>query len=154
MAVKMAGSQTWYSIVAWNMGSLHATLYRKLEKNSQKGNCAASVLFSTFIYLWAIYLFPRSVCLFGCRKIGGSIIVVYKWEYGPTIPHWLWNMGPMQYLSLGHRNMGPYHTGFGIWSSYLSLWHRNMGPHPPLALEYGTHVSVLSHRNIGPHPCH
>jgi hypothetical protein len=29
---------------------------------------------STFIYLWAIYIFPRSVHLFSCSRIGRSII--------------------------------------------------------------------------------
>jgi hypothetical protein len=32
-------------------------------------NCAASVLISTFMCLCAIYIFPKSVCLFCCRKI-------------------------------------------------------------------------------------
>ncbi len=33
---------------------------------------------STFMFLWAIYIFPRSVCLFCCRKIGGPIVEIYK----------------------------------------------------------------------------
>ncbi len=42
------------------------------NKYSQKWNCAASFPFPTFMYLWAIfYIFPRSVRLFCCSKIGG-----------------------------------------------------------------------------------
>jgi hypothetical protein len=47
-------------------------------KYSQNGNRAASVLISTFIYLWAIYIFPRSVCQFGGRKIVRPIVGIYK----------------------------------------------------------------------------
>ncbi len=47
-------------------------------KYSQKGNCAASVLISTFIYQWAIYTFPWLVCLFCCRTVGGPIVGIYK----------------------------------------------------------------------------
>jgi hypothetical protein len=32
----------------------------------------------TFMYLWVIYLFPGSVCLFGCSKIGRPILGIYK----------------------------------------------------------------------------
>ncbi len=45
---------------------------------SQKRNCTASVRISTFMCLWAIYIFPETVCLFCCRKIQ----YVYRfWEY-------------------------------------------------------------------------
>jgi hypothetical protein len=52
------------------------TLYRIYiwKKYSQKGNCEASILIATFIYLWALYIFPPSVRLFGCRKRGGPIL--------------------------------------------------------------------------------
>ncbi len=41
-------------------------------------NCAALFPIPTFTYLWAIYIFPGSVCLFGCRKIGRPILGIYK----------------------------------------------------------------------------
>jgi hypothetical protein len=41
---------------------------------SQKWNCSASFPIPTFMYLWAIYTFSGSVCLFGCNKIGRLIL--------------------------------------------------------------------------------
>ncbi len=38
------------------------------NKFSQKMNCTATVPIYTFMCLWAIYIFPRSICLFFCRK--------------------------------------------------------------------------------------
>ncbi len=49
----------------------------------------------TFIYLWAIYIFPGSVCLFCCSQIGKPILGIYKsltsthecrtWERGRAV---------------------------------------------------------------------
>ncbi len=35
-------------------------------------------LVSTFMYMWTIYIFPGSVCLFGCSKIGRPFLRIYK----------------------------------------------------------------------------
>ncbi len=50
------------------------------KKYSQKGNCAASVpnFYIDTVYLWVIYTIPRSVCLFGCSKIGRPFLETYK----------------------------------------------------------------------------
>jgi hypothetical protein len=39
--------------------------------------------------LWAIYLFPRSICLFCCRKICGPILGIYKL----LTYTWIWKLG-------------------------------------------------------------
>jgi hypothetical protein len=41
------------------------------------------------VYLWAIYIFPRSVCLFGCIKIGGQILGIHK----SLTDVWIWKLG-------------------------------------------------------------
>ncbi len=61
------------------------------NKYSQKWNCAASVPIPTFMFLWVIYTFPRLVCLFCCRQIGGPIVrgniqIAHKHECG----NWDW----------------------------------------------------------------
>ncbi len=56
------------------------------NKYSHKWNCAASVPIPTFMFLWAIYIFPRSVCLFCCRKIGIPIVGIYK----SVRDTWMW----------------------------------------------------------------
>ncbi len=47
------------------------------NKYSQKRNCAATVPIPKFMFLWAIYIFPWSVCLFYCLTIGMD----RTWEY-------------------------------------------------------------------------
>ncbi len=46
--------------------------------NSQKWNCSALFPIPTFMYLWAIYIFPGSVSLFGCNKIGRQFLGIYE----------------------------------------------------------------------------
>ncbi len=45
------------------------------------------LLISTFMYLWAIYIFPGSVCIFCCSQIGRLIMGVYK----SLTDTWMWN---------------------------------------------------------------
>ncbi len=40
--------------------------------------CAASVPIPTVLYLWAIYILPGSICLFGYSKISRPILGIYK----------------------------------------------------------------------------
>jgi hypothetical protein len=65
---KILGVRSFYS------GEPH-TANKNWSMYSQKWNCAASFPVSTFMYLWAIYIFPRSVRLFCCNKIGGYMNV-------------------------------------------------------------------------------
>ncbi len=59
------------------------------------GNCVASFPISTFMCLWAIYIFPPSICLFCCRKyVDRSWDYINRsqthecgnWEWGHAIP--------------------------------------------------------------------
>ncbi len=42
-----------------------------------------------FMYLWAIFIFPGSVCLFGYSKIGRLILGIYK----SLTDTWMWRLG-------------------------------------------------------------
>ncbi len=53
------------------------------------GNCTASVPFSTFMCLWAIYIFPGSVHIFPCSRIGRPILEIYK----SLTDRWVYELG-------------------------------------------------------------
>jgi hypothetical protein len=48
---------------------------------SFSGNCVASVPTSTFMCLWAICIFPGSVYIFPCSRIGRPILKIYTHRY-------------------------------------------------------------------------
>ncbi len=63
------------------------TLYRKSP--TQKRNYGATVPISTFMCLWAVYIFPRSICLFCCRIKFGQILGICK----SLTDTWMWKLG-------------------------------------------------------------
>ncbi len=81
-----------YSLSVSIFGCLHCTdsIPKIHNKYSQKWNCAASVPILTFMFQWAIYIFPRSVCLFCCRKIGGRVVGIHKSSQKHESGNWDW----------------------------------------------------------------
>ncbi len=59
----------------------------------KKINRTASFLIPTFMYLWAIYIFPRSLCLF-CRRQWGSAVSFLE-IFVSNFQHsaWRWKTG-------------------------------------------------------------
>ncbi len=56
--------------------------YKEISRQQSQFPC-------TFMCLWAIYIFTRSVCLSCYRKICGPILVIYKL----LTDTWIWNWG-------------------------------------------------------------
>ncbi len=70
------------------------------------------------MFLWAIYIFPPSVCLFCCRKIGGLIIGIYK----SLTCTWMWKLGlkAAQFIFWGNTN-----RNFFAVCMNLSVWKKH-----------------------------
>ncbi len=72
-AVTMTNDHTlFHTSLSYTAKKIH-TIYVFPEKKLR-----ASVLFYTFMYLWAIYIFSRSVHLLSCSSIGKPIVGIYK----------------------------------------------------------------------------
>jgi hypothetical protein len=78
---------------------------------SQKRNCTASVPISTFMCLWAIYIFPGSILIFSRYRIGIPIVGLYK----SRTDTWMWKLGLRPYNSFS-RNSNSNFQIFGIVS--------------------------------------
>ena len=92
---------------------------------SQKWNCAASFPISTFLYLWAIYILPRSVHLFSCKQNKRS------WEYinrSPKHECRNWERGrAVSFLGIFVLN---------FWYSVFAVYTRKMLRSYPFSLRY------------------
>ncbi len=76
------------------------------------------------MFLWAIYIFPRSVCLLCCRKIGGPIVKIYK----SLTDTWMW-----KWELRGHKVsfLGVHKSGF-LCSSVADPWQFGLDPDPAI----------------------
>ncbi len=99
------------------------TILKIRNKYSQKSNCSAPVPISTFMCMWAIYIFQRSICLFCCRKICGPILEIYK----SLTDTWMWKLG------LRSRNSQKRNTlmGFSLQCALALTWSSGWEPCPP-----------------------
>ncbi len=89
----------WYTQETWHTipHTLLLCIPKMQNKYFQKWNCAALFPISTFLYLWAINIFPWSVHLFGCIAFAiwlwdflkrSEILECWNWEWGRTFLFW------------------------------------------------------------------
>ncbi len=86
------------------------------NKYSQKRNIGVSISISTFMRLWAIYIFPRSVSLFCWRKY----VDRSSWDYvNHSQTHECWNWGWGRAIPRKGIHKGNFLCSAGL----LRLWH-------------------------------
>ncbi len=72
---------------------------------SKKRNCAAAVTISTFMFLWAIYIFPQSVHQFFCSRIGRPIVRYINGWQKHECSNWDWGCA-VSFLVIFVSNFG------------------------------------------------
>ena len=63
---------------SWSVSVIFPSCTARKIPYSFSGNCAASGPISTLMCLWAIYIFPGSVHIFPCSRIGRPILEIFK----------------------------------------------------------------------------
>ncbi len=71
-------SRPHYTLRCYYSMCLHCNETSHIGMYSQKRNCAALILISTFMCLWAMYIFAELVHIFSCNRIGRPILGIYK----------------------------------------------------------------------------
>ncbi len=99
-------------------GTVRHTARKIVFLYSQEKNCAAPVPIITFMCLWAIYIFPGSVHIFSCSRIGRPILGIYKL----LTDTWMWKLG------LRPRNSFSGNICFKFSALCLCSSKKNQGP--------------------------
>ncbi len=107
---------------------------------SQKWNCAASFPIPTFMYLWAINIFSRSICLFGCSKIERPILGIYE----SLTDTWMWKFHFLEYINQNHTFILDSHWPF-ICSALGLFAHSVMRVNPAQHGDEGDGCTQPSH---------